>query len=347
MNNYFLRFFAYQQPRRIRVVENLLTSRRTVANLFWGQQYHLLPWLGAARGLTRADYDAALTALADAGLIKLDEQTAELTSAGVAAQEALLYQPTFLDWYWLANTNQLTQRFTLGMQVVAELAYHNSRYAPVNVSYRHLMAVKQWFRYEHARRDNLVKAVYDDLKQLGTGLASADPRLAAAMTLTMVGHHLPALTTDQLTTTLKLAPADTPVLIHDLHLGIAAYSSHTNGPLHDLLEPLLASGPLSRSAENTLRYYQSGQPLELIARRRHLKLSTIREHLLEVAILCPDRLNWNQLLPAEKEAALARQYPGDNVADWHFQADAQDEGAAFFEYRLFQIKRGWENNDQN
>lgn len=345
MNNYFLRFFAYQEPRRIRVVENLLTSRRTVANLFWGQQYHLLHWLGAARGLTRHDYDEALAALAQAGLLKLDEQTAELTPAGVAAREALKYQPTFLDWYWLTNTNQLTQRFTLGMQVVAELAYHNSRYAPINVSYKHLMAVKRWFRYEHARQGDLVAAVYHDLEQLGAGLASVDPRLAAAMTLTMVGHQLPALTADQLTTTLKLDPADTPVLVHDLHLGIAAYSSHTNGPLHDLLAPLLASGPLSRSAENTLRCYQGGQSLELIAKRRHLKLSTVREHLLEVAILCPDQLAWEQLLPPKKEAALMQRYPNADVANWHFQADSEDDGAAFFEYRLFQIKRGRENDD--
>lgn len=350
MNNYFLRFFEYQQPRRIRVIENLLTNRRTVANLFWGQQYHLLNWLGADRGLRRTDYDAALHELMKMGLLELDDQYAQLTAKGVEKVEtsrSCRYQPTFLKWYWLVNTNQLNQRFTLGMQVIAELAYHNARYVPVNVAYRHLMAVKQWFRYERHRYPYLVQTVYQDVKQLGAGLASADPRLAAALTLSMVGYHLPALTSDQLTQALDLDPAETPVLVHDLHLGIAAYSSHTAGPLHDLIQPLLATGPLSRSAANTLRYYQNGQSLTEIARYRHLRLSTVREHLLEVAILCPDQLNWKQLLPPTKEAILAKRYPTRDVTAWHFHPASEDDGASFFDYRLFQIKQGRKANGQN
>ena len=60
MNSYILRFFSYHQPRRIRVIENLLTNRLTVSNLFWGQQYGLLQWLGADRQLQRSEYDAVI-----------------------------------------------------------------------------------------------------------------------------------------------------------------------------------------------------------------------------------------------------------------------------------------------
>lgn len=347
MNSYILRFFSYHQPRRVRVIENLLVNRRTVANLFWGQQYGLLQWLGANRSLTRREYDTTIDELVAQGLLVVDDQQqARLTVAGVQRQEEdrdHQYQPHFLDWYWLANTNRLGQRLLLGMQVVSELAYHNVRYAPVTVGYGHLLAVKQWFA--RANRDQLAATVYRDLTQLTTGLAGADPRLATVLTDGLVGHDLPAWTNAQFGQQLGMAPADMLVLSHDLLLGVAAYCQHVPGPLHDLLAPLLNEGPLSKSAVQTLNLYQHGHSLTQIAAQRHLKLSTVREHLLEVAILCPAQLDWDQLLPARKRAALVKRYPDPDVTTWHFQSQADDDGAAFFDYRLFQIYQGREAHE--
>lgn len=347
MNSYILRFFSYHQPRRIRVIENLLTSRRTVANLFWGQQYGLLPWLGADRQLQRAEYDAIISDLVAQHLLTVDDhQQARLTTAGVQRQEEerdRQYRPHFLDWYWLANTNQLAQRLFLGMQVVSEFAYHNAQYAPVTVGYGHLLAVKQWFR--RADRRQLVTATYRDLDQLTRGLANADQRLAAVLVDGLVGHGLPAWTNAQLARRLDLSTADMLTLNHDLLLGVAAYCQHVPGPLHDLLVPLLNPGPLSQSAARTLDLYRQGRTLDQIAANRQLKLSTVREHLLEVAIICPDQLDWARLLPAARRAALAKQYPGPDVTNWHFQPTEPDDGAAFFDYRLFQIQQGREHHE--
>lgn len=347
MNTYILRFFSYHQPRRIRVIENLLTSRRTVANLFWGQQYGLLPWLGADRQLQRTEYDAIINDLVDQHLLVVDDhQQARLTTTGVQHQEEerdRQYRPHFLDWYWLTNTNQLGQRLLLGMQVVSEFAYHNARYAPVTVGYGHLLAVKQWF--QRADRRQLVTATYQDLGQLTTGLVSADPRLATVLVDGLVGHGLPAWTNAQLARHLGLTTADMLTLNHDLLLGVAAYCRHVPGPLHDLLAPLLNSGPLSRSAARTLEFYRRGTNPEQIAAQRRLKLSTVREHLLEVAILCPDQLEWDRLLPVAKRENLAKQYPAADVNSWHFQSSTPDDGAAFFDYRLYQIQQGRKHHE--
>ena len=341
MNSYILRFFSYHQPRRIRVIENILTSRRTVANLFWGQQYGLLQWLGANRSLSRREYDTAIAELVDQGLLVVDDQQqARLTTAGVQYQEDFdqRYQPHFLNWYWLTNTNQFGQRLLLGMQVVSELAYHNTRYAPVTVGYGHLLAVKRWL-YQADRRQ-LVDAVYRDLSQLATGLAGVDPRLAMVLIDGLVGHKLAAWTNDQLGQRLGVTSADMLALSHDLLLGVAAYCQHMPGPLHDLLASLLNTSPLSTSAVQTLDFFRRGRNLDQIAVQRHLKLGTVREHLLEVAVLCPDQLDWNRLLPTSKRAVLAKQYPAADVTTWHFQSRQPDDGTSFFDYRLFQIYQG-------
>ena len=41
MNTYLLRLCSYHQPRRERVIENVLANRQTVATLFWAQHYEI------------------------------------------------------------------------------------------------------------------------------------------------------------------------------------------------------------------------------------------------------------------------------------------------------------------
>ncbi|MFQ6726027.1 hypothetical protein [Limosilactobacillus reuteri] len=81
--NKLLRFFSYHQPRRIRVIENTLRSRRTVATLFWARQYGILEWLGADRTLNRQEYDQLINQLVADKLLVIDDQSqAILTEEG-------------------------------------------------------------------------------------------------------------------------------------------------------------------------------------------------------------------------------------------------------------------------
>lgn len=341
MNTYFLKLLDYHQKRRIRVIENILKSRRTVANLFWAQQYGILNWQGAYRELTRSAYDNALQELTKAGLIECDGEFARLTAAGVAYQEKHQdqeYKPHFFDWYWVANTNQLANLFMLGMQVSSEFAYRNHRYAPLAVPYRQMMSVKRWFYQERSPR--LGQWVYADLDQLATALASEDERLATALAYTLIGHQVNSWTSDQLAKNLGLTLADGRVLSHDLLLALGAYCLHVNGPLQHLLQPQLLSDPLPASVRTSLILYQRTPDFAVVARKRRLKENTIREHLLEAAIVAPDRLNFEQLLPEVKRAQLAERYPGKDVLSWQFTSDQKDSGAAFFDFRLYQIYQG-------
>ena len=88
-------------------------------------------------------------------------------------------------------------------------------------------------------------------------------------------------------------------------------------PLQQLLLPLINESPLNRSAQVTFDLYTQGEPIELIAQERRLKENTIREHLLEAAILIPDKLDWDILLPESKRDELSRFYKGEPTA-WKF-----------------------------
>ena len=69
MNTYLLRLCSYHQPRRERVIENVLANRQTVSTLFWAQHYGILTWLGARRRLSRAQYDQEVATCLNASVL--------------------------------------------------------------------------------------------------------------------------------------------------------------------------------------------------------------------------------------------------------------------------------------
>ena len=345
MNTYLLRLCSYHQPRRERVIENVLANRQTVATLFWAQQYGILTWLGARRRLSRAQFDQEVAALIGAGLLeRVGADEIKLTAAGVSYEESQPspYQPHFYPWYWLANTQTVQRRLLLGFQVVSELAYHNRYYAPLAVPFTDQEAVRGWFR--HFKSAQFVQEVYAELHLLAGALANEDQRLAAALVNRLIGHDQAGWTLNQLADRLQLSLADALVLDHDLWLAVTAFSRRTTGPLASLLRPLIAPTPISRSCQTTVQLARQGLELVRIAERRRLKLGTVREHLLTAAILTPQQLNWAQLLPAEQRKFLDHHFRGDAI-HWRFQGWSGDENSDFYYFRLYQIYKEYSQNE--
>lgn len=340
MNTFLLHLCSYHQPRRVRVIENVLQNHQTVANLFWAQQYGILNWLGSRRGLERAQFDHELNEMQAAGLVQLDDKFVHLTPAGVSYQESHPgYHPRFFDWYWLANTKQVEQRFLLAVQVISEFAYHNRYYVPLNVPYGDQQIVKNWFHHYYSPM--LVSKIYEELHQLGESLASESPQLVATLFRGLVGHDDSGQTITQLGPRLGLVPGDELVVHQDIFMAVAAYARSTTGPLARLIQPLLNASPLSVSCQQTIDLLTKGMPIAEISSRRYLRPSTIREHILTAAILAPHLYDWKSLLPSADYQQLAQKYTG-NVADWHFTQWSGDANRDFFMFRLYEILQGGE-----
>lgn len=345
MNTYLMRLCSYHQPRRVRVLENVLANRQTVANLFWAQQYGLLNWLGARREASRGQLDYEINKLQTAGLVERTGQDAvQLTAAGVSYQEEhpVNYQPYFYQWYWLANTRRVQRRLLLACQVVSEFAYHQRAYAPISVPFADQQAVRNWFHHYFSAQ--LPEQVYSELHLLVSSLESEDRRLAPAFVNLLIGHQQNGWTIDQLCQQLGLTIADGQVMRHDLLLAVSAFAKQTTGPIACLLKPLLAGQPLSASCQRSVQMVQQGVELPTIAKRRHLKLSTVREHLLTAAILTPQSMEWLQLIPAADRQWLSDHYSGQ-ASSWRFASWSTDSDTDFYYFRLYQICQGKQRND--
>lgn len=329
-------------PRRYRVIEGTLKGRQTVATLFWAQQYGIQGWFGYRRHLSRDTYDQQLAQWAQSGLVTIDKQAKTVWLTDRGRRERGLYQqghyqPKCGHLSWIVNTTRFANRLLLGIQTVSELSYQNGRYVPLDVPPAEMAAVKQWF-YHY--RPVLVSQVSAECFQLGRLLEQTDPRWPQLWVASLVGYQTSGMYDQQLRQLLKLSADSLVLLRHDVWLTVAAAMlKHPDWLLSRLTKPLLRQSPLSHSAAKTLAYYHSGMPLEEISRRRQIKITTVREHLLAAAIQLPGTVNARQLIGASRWADFEKNFHGP-VASWHWRpTEGADQAESFFAFRLYQIVR--------
>ncbi len=341
--NYLLTLFA-EKPRHYRVIEGILRGRRTVAILFWGQQYGILDWLRAAPHLTREHFDQQLKTYAKQGLLVVDAQqaTAKLSQQGRAKVRDFKrqhYWPHYGRWSWTGDNPLLPLRLWLGVQAVSQLAHHHYRYVPITNSPSELGVVHAWLKQP---LEQLCHGVYQEVFNWGNELARTDMRLATLLVYQLPGFGQIGWTDQDALQRLEVLPMELPVMQRDLWAGVGRMILQDDGPLAHLCRSLVPASPLNFTTSQTLKLFQQGITVETIAKRRRLKVSTIREHLLQAAILVPGCVNLQQLLGEKLIQQLSHQYAGP-VDHWRFQAvSGQDNAAAFFEFRAYQILKSGE-----
>ncbi|WP_251546744.1 helix-turn-helix domain-containing protein [Limosilactobacillus caecicola] len=342
MDRYLLTMFS-QHPRRFRVIENTVRNKRTQATLFWALNYQILPWLGSAPRMSRAQFDSWLDQQQRQGMLQIKDQLAWLTPAGVEQKTVVgrdYYQSHNNQWAWLTNYHWYAARFLLAVQAVSELAHHNRHYIPLNLSSSEMAKVRSWLTWPH-----LITDVEQELFQLGTQLAKQDLRLAEFFSHRLIGHQQLGWTSDEAQRHLQLNAEEIEILNRDVWLGVASQlRRQPMSKLGQLMNSLTVANPISQSAMRTVNDFQKGKTLKQIANMRHLKLSTVREHLLEAAIIIPQGLDWNRLLPENQEQVIRQAQPAP-VTDWKF-SPTNDRRAPeeFFWFRLCQIKELHQQN---
>lgn len=342
LDQYLLLLFS-RHPRRMKVVANTVANRKTQATLFWANSYGILNWLGADRSLTNQEFEQWITQQVEAGLMVVDDQTARLTSLGAARQEALrlhAYQPQFDQWTWLVNPQIYAERFLLAVQAVSHALHHDRHYVPLSLNSNEMQSVHHWLM-----EPNILGPAGQQVYQLTSQLDQVNTRLASLFANQLFGFQLTGWSSHQAAAYFGVADETIFLMDRDIWLAIAHWLQATPGVWGKLMNPLLASWPISNSAARTLQDFNRGLSSTQIAHQRNLKLSTIREHLLEAAIIIPDYVDWQRLLPEDLRSQLALQYQGQ-PSQWQFKATGErNQAQEFFAFRLYQIFRSRPANE--
>lgn len=336
MLNQYLFLLFDRHPRRIKVIFNTVASHKTQATLFWSHNYGILNWLGADHSLKKATFASWIKQQVQTGFLAIDGKLGWLTSAGAAKKAEILhhyYLPQFDQWTWLVNPQMYADRFLLGVQALSHFLHRDFHYVPLNLSPGELSRVNTW-----VRQAGLAKQAAREIYKITQDLDQADPALTVLFVNQLFGYQLTGWSRQQAAIYFGISEEEIYMMDRDIWLFVAHYFHDNSASWGSLMNDLLAQWPISDSAMHTLQLCQD-HSIEESARLRHLKLSTIREHLLEAAIIIPDYLDWDRLLPPSQRAELAKTYTGNPVA-WQFKAsDPEKQSQEFFIFRLYQIYR--------
>lgn len=331
------------QPRRQKLIQNLLLGKRTVSTLFWGMRYGLLKYSAILKNFNLDKMPAQLNKLIQKGYVEqVDEYKYILTTKGQKEKDSILESFYILKTklnYFDYDVITFKARLLLAIQVASEYSYKNSNYYPVTNDFKSASLVKTWFK---AHKNALPERMKEYLTNY---LSSIDEGRANIFAQMFVGYHRYGMTNQQIANEMDFSLLEEYLFQYDLLVDFIEFIIHDDD---ELLKELLVDIKALRTnkhALNTYNEFKHGQAIQEIAENNKLRNSTIREHLLECAIWMPkNEFPYGLIINEEKENALNQYYQDNNIDDWQYKENIGNQEFSFFEFRIYQIMRSKPND---
>lgn len=313
----------------------------TVSTSFWGLVYDVT----AETGLFKIKLEQVLPQLQRENLIEINNQgLVRLTDNGVRARNEYAnfhYVPQGLTLNLYYDLKALLPVFLLANQAISELAYQNKKYYPYQIDLRNQWKIKHWLT-RHSRQ-KLINDWYTNLKDYLMTINNTDAELFTSM---LFGHNIANKLFNDLVFPAAWDEFDWYLWQLDHLAQLVAYSREHQTIVLDLAN-MFKRSLLSSSAQISVELLNEGLSVEQIAKRRNVKVATIREHILNAVIL----QNWSQsrilkLIPQIEVNKMVAIFNNKKVVDWQYDAYHSNDNPIYFTYfRLYQIVKLQEEKD--
>lgn len=320
---------------------HILQGKRTGSTLFQALRNQTLTYYGLFPQMERTAFDAVIQKSTQTGaLIEKEEGWFYLTESGRSwirryfdstgcpdQIDQSLYGFFDLD-FW--------EKIQLLTQVLSEKSYLNTVYVPMTQSLPQQYWVKKWlYRYED---DSLLDRFYQEWLYLFQQMGDEK---ADVLSRQLTGHSQIGQTRGQL---LGKKSQDKVFLIDQIHGLLQLIDAHSSDcPLFYSVRQDASEenhGQLSKTAYETKQLLEENLSPEEIAVRRQVKLGTISDHLVEIAILQGSQETLHLYNQEEKNQAAA--YLSKNskkqYKDFLSVYELKEEDFPFYKYRLIEIE---------
>lgn len=336
LTDYLLCLFA-QQPRRSNALQYLLIGKRTSSNLFAGLQYGCLPLLQIAPKLDIKIFKNSVDQLVDQHYLCSHEKGYyQLTTLGQQRQQQLqeqLPQPIHYDGRWMRQLDLVKDVVLLAIQVVSQKYHHCNNYIPqINHLYSQWW-IKQWLHHaEH--HQNWQQQFITELTLLLTKLPTTQADFLANR---FTGYQTLGLPLRQLALNLQQSLITTQVIEIDAWANFWKIVRQNSSQLPLMTQLLPMPQYFAANVMQTLQQFLSQRwSIIQISQHQHLRPSTIKEHLLEVAAIRPDLLANVHFGTQQQLAQLQAAWDDNHLKNYHALLD---QGLSFFQIRFFHIQR--------
>lgn len=321
-------FFDRHQSRRPKVILNLLKNKLTVSALYGGLEYGLLNYIGFLKKLDRQEFLNSLDQAVKMGYLTGERDALKLTERGAQQQSRVLPPP---EASLRVKFDPAIKLWLMATQVVSEYSFKNTRYIPISEDSQINFMVKKWFANWKQSETSRPKLVQEYQQALGALCEQLPKEEADWFVNYLPNHHDLGLTVEQLARVNNVSPFQMELRLRLIFRKI--FSSVINNqvtPFNQLIGMVVQPSVLPKSTWQTLQLLQKGYNVDKIAELRRVKINTVKEHLLMMAILLDDFPYQQFLSPGVAQM---------KIAGIDFQTALQEyPELTFFDFRLSQIR---------
>jgi uncharacterized protein YpbB len=277
------------RERTIYSVYHLLNGKKSSQTIQDAHLFSLKKFFGIYEQLTRDSFDEIHQSMVEKNwLINIGEQRYDVTTSGMTLLENKPLPKYINGWTFHQISSLFWERLSLLIQVVSNLAFRESRYIPIQKNKDVHIWLKAALKDITVPRMEMGTAVYSELNECFNTVKDMDPSL---LVFRLTGFQQIGLTPLQVAKKLNLDFHDYQIgFTNTLHYLIQKIMEDGNQfkILPYLIHDLMQDDELTLSSRKTQALLLKGYSLDMIANLRHLKLSTIEDHLVELALNVKD-----------------------------------------------------------
>lgn len=280
-------FSRLQNERSISSIYHLLKGRRSIQTIQDASLFQLHPYYGIYQTLNKRAFESYITQLVNDKLLCNEQTSLRLSDTAIQwinDQTELKDEAFFKGDLYRTVHNDFYFRLLLLIQVWTNQRMNNNTYFPVIEN----KMTEQWVkRYYVKTKNNIHRHLRQLHEELTRILQTISNRQASMFVDRLTGYETFGLSSNQLATKYVLTHNDVHLhLISVIHkiIDMSKHNKQHFPQLYYLFQDLLTKKVLSNSSQRTKLLLDRGLNAEQIALKRRLSISTIYDHIVEIAL---------------------------------------------------------------
>lgn len=271
--------------RTIFSIYHLLNGKKSSQTIQDAHLFSLKKFFGVCDGMPRESFEYILNRLYEKGWIAgSGNQRFLLTPMGASLLSKHSIPPFLNGWENHQLTPLFWERLSLFIQVVSNFAFYETNYIPIQKNKEVHAWIKSILRKISIPKKQIGLEVYNELMVCFSDVEGINPDFVV---FRFTGYQQIGFTSHQVARKFHLSFFEYKIgFIHTLHYLLDKIKQDSKRfPLLTLLiVDLKGTNELTLSSRKTLELLSEGFSPGMIAKRRRLKLSTIEDHLVELAL---------------------------------------------------------------
>lgn len=276
-----------QIERSLSATYYLLQGKPSIQTIQDGQIYGLNGYFGLYKRLKKERFFQIVESLIEDRLLeKVQENNYRVTALGKKIIKKHLLRPNYLQGSKYHQIDVLFfQRLLLFVQVFTNTKRNNMKFIPIVENREVELWLKNFYVKWKNKSDYILRTLYDELLELLSPLENISAEVFVEQ---LTGFNHIGLTVEQLAHRYRLS-VESILLLHINTIHYFLHSIEKDSAHYPLLrhlsKDLYEQDSLTKSTKITKNLIELGYTLEEIAAKRRLRLNTIYDHVVEIALI--------------------------------------------------------------